>query len=346
VTGAPAFVLDLLVRSTALLLAAWAVATVLRRCGGSAAMRHYVWLAGIAGLLLLPLLSVTMPALPLAILPEASAPLASAPTAATAASTAGTGQSPSSLPQLILILYAAGAAGMLLWLFAGHRALAQIWRAAAPADAAWTDLLSKSARNLQLRSHVELRLAPGPVMPMTWGTLAPKILLPAEARHWSPTRSRFVLLHELGHVRRCDSLTLAAAALVRAIYWFHPGAWFAARQLRLEQELAADDLALGAGISPNGYARNLLELACAFCLPAPAMARRSQLEQRLAAIVRPASRDVPGFGFGTVAATLALAATWLAATAAPVVRVAASAPPVEIVVAPPAEAALPPAAAP
>ena len=121
-----------------------------------------------------------------------------------------------------------------------------------------------------------------------------------------------------------------AAAIVRAFYWFHPGAWLAARQLRLEQELAADDLALGAGAQPSRYARNLLELACAFCLPAPAMARRSQLEQRISAIMLPTCRQAPGFGFSTVAASLLLTATWLSATATPVASAVAAAPAVEI----------------
>ena len=68
--------LDLLVRSTLLVLFAWGATALLRRCGGSAAMRHLVWLGAIAGLYLLPLLMLTLPALPLAILPEATAPAA------------------------------------------------------------------------------------------------------------------------------------------------------------------------------------------------------------------------------------------------------------------------------
>src|SRR5205085_2984594 len=106
---------------------------------------------------------------------------------------------------------------------------------------------SSAAREVRLSGSVELRIARGPAMPMTWGTLAPKILLPAEAHLWSPERRRLVLLHELAHVARRDSLSRSAAALVCVLYWFHPGVWLAARQLRLEQEYAADDRVLKAG---------------------------------------------------------------------------------------------------
>ena len=64
---------DLVIRSTLLVLLAWGVTGILRRCGGSAAMRHLVWLGAISGLLLLPLIAVTMPDLPIAVLPEAAA---------------------------------------------------------------------------------------------------------------------------------------------------------------------------------------------------------------------------------------------------------------------------------
>ena len=64
------FLADLLVRSTALILFAWLATVLLRKAGASAAMRHLVWSWAIAGLALLPLLALTMPALPLAILPQ------------------------------------------------------------------------------------------------------------------------------------------------------------------------------------------------------------------------------------------------------------------------------------
>lgn len=330
----------LIIRSTLLIVIAWVLTVLMQKGGASAAMRHLIWLCTIAGLFLLPLLAVTMPTLPLAILPEAAtAPVMPAPAMADSVTAmSGAGKAPSvvppllsagaetssPMPVLLLCLYLVVAAGMLAWLLTAHRALATVWRSAAPADGSWVELLSGAASDLRLNQKVELRLAPLSIMPMTWGTLAPKIILPAEARDWSRVRRRFVLLHELAHVRRRDSLTQAFAAIVRALWWFHPGVWFAARQLRIEQELAADDLALGAGAPPNHYARNLLELACAFCLPAPAMASRSQLERRLAAIVRPISRRAPGWGFGALASSLILAATGLTATATPVERAAAA----------------------
>ena len=115
---------------------------------------------------------------------------------------------------------------------------------------------------------VALRLAAEPAMPMTWGTFAPRILLPAEAAGWTDERRRIVLLHELAHVARADSFARSAAAIICALYWLHPAIWYAARRMRLEQEHACDDLVLSLGAKASVYARNLLDVAGTFQPPA------------------------------------------------------------------------------
>ena len=158
---------------------------------------------------------------------------------------------------------------------------------------------------------------------MTWGTLAPKVLLPAEASQWPPERRRLVLLHELAHVARRDSFSRSMASLACALYWFHPGAWLAARQMRIEQEHAADDRVLMAGGSAQAYALSLLHLAGGpGARPrfdqAAAMAGMCQLERRLVSITGPARRNRPGSFFLSSSALLAGLTTLLAAAGVPV----------------------------
>ena len=134
---------------------------------------------------------------------------------------------------------------------------------------------------------------------MAFGTRRPTILIPAMADTWTDDRRRAVVLHELAHVARYDCLTQSLAFVACALYWFHPVAWWVARRLRIERELACDDRVIPAGAQARDYAGHLLEIAYTFgSHRAPAlavsMARPRQLEGRMLAVLDAArNRRVP-----------------------------------------------------
>ncbi len=328
---------DLLLRSSLLILLVWLAAAAVQRAGGSAAMRHTIWLLGLAGLVLVPLLAAVMPRMELPILPGdvvptappptlpaadlSSAPMPSMPRDAAIGAPAAT----IGLGDLMQLLYLAVAAGLAGRLAIGHWLLARLWRQARPADAPhWAGLVDSLRWSLGIGRPVELRFADRALMPMTWGSVRPRILLPDDARGWDEERARIVLLHELAHVARRDSLSRAAASVVSAIYWFNPAIWYAARQMRREQEHACDDLVLSRGAKAGPYARNLLEAARAFQTPPAiagfcvAMASKSELERRLTAIVRRGSRRRASARFAAGCCAAALAGTALVASVTPV----------------------------
>ena len=128
---------------------------------------------------------------------------------------------------------------------------------------------------------------------MTWGAIAPVILLPADAPGGLPiafvwcSRTRWRI-----SIRR-DWLIQLAAEMVRAINWFNPLFWIACARLRRESEYACDDIVLDLGIGGTSYATHLLDLARTFSvhgrtwLPAPSIARPSTLERRVRAMLNP-----------------------------------------------------------
>ncbi|HEX5735802.1 MAG TPA: M56 family metallopeptidase [Blastocatellia bacterium] len=196
--------------------------------------------------------------------------------------------------QWILMIWLAGFVVSIGRLVIG---IATLWRLSRKAkeitDANWTGLACDIRRQLSLHRRVALLKSARIAMPQTWGTLRPAILLPSDADDWSMERRRVVLMHELAHVKRKDCLTQVMAQIACSFYWFNPLVWMAARRLRIERELACDDQVLEKGTRASDYADLLLDIArtlhsgrCS-SLTAVAMARQSQLEGRLLAILNP-----------------------------------------------------------
>ena len=186
-----------------------------------------------------------------------------------------------------------GAAAVLLRCAVGHLGLRRLARSARPlANAEWQAQLAETAASLGLRRMPDLRASEAVGTPVTWGVRRPFVILPAEADSWPSERRRAALLHELAHLERGDYLAQLAGTVACAVYWFHPLAWMALRQLKRESERACDDRVLAAGAAPAEYAAQLLEVArgaharrLTGLAPAIAMARPSTLEGRLLAVL-------------------------------------------------------------
>jgi HEAT repeat protein/beta-lactamase regulating signal transducer with metallopeptidase domain len=312
--------IDLLVvglKATLVLALAGLVAGSLRR--GAAATRHLVWTLGVVAALLLPTLrSLTprweMPLLPSslrapAVAPEPPAASTAAPdapvTRAAARPVAKAASIPSPTPLVssrppfetsgvLFSLWLAGVCAVAVPLVVAAARVRWLGRRATVLDSpAWSALISDIARSLGLTRPVRLLQGGPETMPMAWGVLRPVVLLPRAAEEWPEAQRRAVLTHEMAHVKRHDCLTQAIAHAACSVYWFHPLVWLAARRLRVEREHACDDLVLRSGASGPDYADQLLQLARSArwsgqsLWTAVAMARPSQLEGRLLAILDP-----------------------------------------------------------
>ena len=169
------------------------------------------------------------------------------------------------------------------------RSIVRSGRAAVYVDAAIAEITRSAGIRRRVRV-VESELAP---VPLACGIVRPVIALPREASEWPSARLRTVLLHEATHIARWDVATQAMAHLGCCLYWFHPLAWMAERQLREERERACDDAVIGLGTPAAEYADDLLALARNIVrqrsarLDAPAMAEGSNLEKRIQAMLDP-----------------------------------------------------------
>ncbi len=332
IQGALPILTDAALKGAFLVLIAACAAYLLRN--RSAASRHAAWTSAVVGHLAIPALVLLLPAWKMPLLPAASwmrtesaGPIAPATTGTDANSTVSSvdlGNSvgplapnvrtataePSPQPTsrvasprraivpLVAAVWLAGVLLVLLRLAFGTWRVGRLAREGTRVeDGVWLSLTQRLANRLGVTRPLTLLRGERLAVPVTWGIVYPAVLLPQDADSWSEERRRFVLVHEMAHVKRFDALTQLLAQISVAVFWFDPLVWLAAHRMRVEREHACDDYVLRDGTTPSLYAGELLEMVRSIGMPshdraapafaALAMARRSEFEGRMLAILDP-----------------------------------------------------------
>lgn len=180
------------------------------------------------------------------------------------------------LDPLILRLWLAASASLLLW----------------GALHAWgvVRILRRARGGASTVDAVDVLLTDG-AGPAAAGLWRPRILLPRWALGLPAAARSYVLRHEDEHRRARDTLLLAATFLAVVVVPWNLAVWWQWRRLRLAVELDCDQRVVRALGNPAGYADLLLAVAEAGNRRTPfqpALLGAGDLERRLRALVAPA----------------------------------------------------------
>jgi beta-lactamase regulating signal transducer with metallopeptidase domain len=279
------FILDAVVAASAALLLAWLAGLALRRA--PAALRHAVWRIAVLAFWLAPAAAIAADALHLPFCPVPARP------AARVQFERRSPLPPSQLRNLVpwpgaywpthpgprpepaairppvrpsplvlsLIAWAAGTA-LSAACFVWHlRALARLLRTTSPVpEAALSERVAHWSARVGLRSPPTLARSSALTVPTIAGWRKPLLLLPPSFSTADPSCDA-VLVHELAHIRRADLVAQTAARVTRALWWWHPLAWLAARELHTSAEEACDDWAVALTEQRRTYADHLVRWA-------------------------------------------------------------------------------------
>ncbi|MHC4714579.1 MAG: M56 family metallopeptidase [Planctomycetota bacterium] len=282
--GVAKFLLGALWQSTILFAAVALLAWALRR--RRAGLRHALWVGAILAAPLIPALTWGLagsgaPRAEVAVFPSYAA-VDMGPATFEALETPAIDYSSESVPPatatedpaaplrpwdypwaLLTVGYVTGAAVFLIWVAVGWLQIT-LWRKKATSvrgDRA-VAAFGRAARRFGVRRRFKVLESDGIRAPFTVGALSPAVMLP---RGWSEGLSdrdlEALALHETAHVKRRDPFLFLLVALVRAVLFFHPLVWFAARRVSLFAEQAADDAVLDATGAPFSYAKALSRIA-------------------------------------------------------------------------------------
>ncbi|MGA8731295.1 MAG: M56 and DUF3738 domain-containing protein [Terracidiphilus sp.] len=270
-------------QSTAVVLAAWVLALVLRR--NRAAVRYWIWM--VASIKFLIPFSIFV-AIGEILSPHAADPLRTAAISMAvtqmaqpfepAQQSSSLGGSPAQSvliwPILLVALWAGGALLIVLRWWHSWRQIRIAAQAATPCD---------------IHATVPVLVSTALMEPGIFGTIRPVLLLPEGiASRLKPSQLNAIVEHEMCHVQRRDNLTFALHMIVEALFWFHPLVWWVGTRLVEERERACDESVLERGNEAEIYAESILSV-CKHCvespLPCAAGVSGSDLKKRIVRIM-------------------------------------------------------------
>ena len=141
-----------------------------------------------------------------------------------------------------------------------------------------------------LAAPAEFRISSQVDSPVTFGFLAPVVLLPERFASLDPRFQSAIACHELLHVRRRDWAHHLAEEVLRAVFWFHPAiAWLISR-VRLAREQVVDLEVVRLTNARKSYLEALLEFtnarASLAAIPAPPFLAERQLVERVSLMLK------------------------------------------------------------
>ncbi|MDR3621740.1 MAG: M56 family metallopeptidase [Paludisphaera borealis] len=163
--------------------------------------------------------------------------------------------SSSTLSPRAWLMIAWGAISLVLLGRFGRSALATraLIRDALPVDPEWMPVdVGALEAAVGVRRPVRWAVSPRLRTPAVGGLFRPTVVLPPDLEDGlTQQQLRWVLLHELAHVRRGDLWVVMAQRLVQSVFFFHPAVHVANWVIDQLREYACDDEALAASQAPR-----------------------------------------------------------------------------------------------
>jgi TonB family protein len=238
----------------------------------------------------------------------------------TAANTPDTSvSSQRTLKTYIPVIWLAGALLLMCGIIIGNL---RLWNAVRRlpfvTDHALLELFEECRRSMRVHAMVGLVVTDRVKSPILFGFIRPRVLLPADlVRELPIERLRYILLHELAHLKRRDIPVGWVLAFLQSLHWFNPLVWWAFGRMRFDRELACDEKVLA--YVPDGERRDYGDVLIGMLerfnhihrLPAIAgiLENKDQLKRRLVMIKkfrRPVSREIIMFTALLAALSIAL----------------------------------------
>ena len=200
---------------------------------------------------------------------------------------------------IFLFIWLAGTIIMLLRILLGWILSQKIARESSLIiDNKFEQIKNQIEKNMHIQRTIQYSTSQNISSPIAMGWFKHHIIFPAYTQHWSDDSIKMILIHELAHIKRKDTIWLFISSITSALYWINPLSWIIRKNFIFETEKICDDYVLLNGADATSYAENLITIVKNInqkhltYLAGSNMARKSELEGRLLAILNTNKRTV------------------------------------------------------
>ena len=115
----------------------------------------------------------------------------------------------------------------------------------------------------KLKRKVSVMVSDKITTPITFGIWKPKIVLPKNMNYQNQQQLKYVLSHEMVHIKKLDSFWKIISILVSCMHWFNPFVWLMYTFVNCDMEMACDEkvISIYGESEKSDYALTILYLA-------------------------------------------------------------------------------------
>lgn len=204
-----------------------------------------------------------------------------------------------SFSEIFIFIWFIGTSFLLLKILLGWILTKKIITQSTPIDnVTFNKIKSIAEKDLSIQQPIIYTSSSMIASPITIGLLKHWIILPKYTLNWSEEKISMILMHELAHIKRHDTVWFIFSIIMTSLYWINPIAWSLRKNYILDSEKICDDFVLLNKSDTRSYAENLITIVKSINknrkinLVGINMARKTELEERLMSIVRNNHRKV------------------------------------------------------
>lgn len=162
----------------------------------------------------------------------------------------------------LIALWICGAVAMWLNTAIASAKLRERLASSLPLPEEWQQQALRIQRELGIHRRVRYVMMEGFASPALNMSFSPTVVIPMELLSSDEAYIEFALRHELTHVKRGDHLVCLLLTLLKAVYWFNPVVWVAARLMKADMETACDSSVVAPmdGVQKKQYAATIIDM--------------------------------------------------------------------------------------